>query len=68
MGLIALGYLYWMRRVGYSPFQTVGGGGLMGYFQSQELGTHNLSSEVYPVGKLQSHFTCGFNFRYYCHL
>lgn len=26
MGLIALGYLYWMRRVGYSPFQTVGGG------------------------------------------
>ena len=52
MELIALGYLYWMRGVGYSPFQTVGKG-LMGCFESQALDTHTLSSEVYPAGKLQ---------------
>ena len=40
------------------------GGGLVGFVQSCELSVHAWPSEVYPNGKLQWHFTCGFDFRY----
>ena len=37
-------------------------GQLMGCIQSRELSAHASPSEVYPAGKLQWHFTCGFDF------
>ena len=36
--------------------------GLVGCVQSWELGALHLPSDIYPVGKLQSNFTCGFHF------
>ena len=36
----------------------------MGSVQSRELGTLAPPSEVYYAGKLQWHFTCGFDFRH----
>ena len=36
----------------------------MGFVQSRELGTLAPPSEIYYAGKLQWHFTCGFDFRH----
>ena len=45
---------------GFSPFKTVGE--FMGCVQGQGLGVRASSSGVYPAGKLQWHFACGFDF------
>ena len=39
--------------------------GLAGCVQGRELGGRALFFEVCPAGKLQWHFTCGFEFRHY---
>ena len=44
----------------FCPFSGCGGGG---EGQSRELGARALPSGVYPAGKLQCHFTCGFDVR-----
>ena len=36
----------------------------VGCVQSREFGVRTSPSEVYPAGKLQWHFTCGFDFRH----
>ena len=41
-----------------------GWGGLVVCVQSREPGACALPSDVYPAGKLQWHFTCGFDFRH----
>ena len=46
----------------FSPFGAVGE--LIGCVQSRELGARASSSEVYPAGKIQWHFTCGIDFRH----
>ena len=53
---------------GDSPFWTVWwgrGAGLqvVSKFESSAL-ARAMPSEVYPAGKLQKHFTCGFHFRH----
>ena len=47
---------------GDRPFQAVGE--LLGYVQNRELSPRASPSKVFPAGKLQWHFTCGFNFRH----
>ena len=46
-------------------FRAVGGGGLWAVLRVRGLALAGaLPCEVYPVGKLQGHFTCGFDFRH----
>ena len=46
----------------FTPFKAVGEH--MGCVQGWRFGARASPSEVYPAGKLQWHFTCGFNFRH----
>ena len=49
---------------GFNPFGAVGGGGggLVRSVWSRELGVRASPSGAYPAGRLQWHFTCGFDF------
>ena len=57
-GVVGGGGVGW---VGVSLFWAVGAG--VDCDQRRELGVRPSLSQVYPAGKLQSHFTCGFDFR-----
>ena len=49
----------------FNPFKTVGGGGgLWAVSKVESLAERALPSGVYPAGKFQLHFTCGFDFRH----
>ena len=54
--------LIWCLRVSAGP-RGIGGGSLVGRVNGSTRASTSLS-EVYPVGKLQWHFTCGFDFRH----
>ena len=50
----------------FNPFKTVGGGGVGGLWavsKVESLAESALPFGVYPAGKFQLHFTCGFDFR-----
>ena len=52
----------------FNPFKTVGGGGGVGGLWAvskvESLAESTLPFGVYPAGKFQLHFTCGFDFRH----
>ena len=58
----------WVGGHGTGSFRAVGGGGEGGAFglcpKMRARCARSSSSEVYPVGKLQLHCTCGFDFRH----